>query len=64
MPVDVAMHNPRPGIVSSETDGNEVGSQISSIDDVPSHGVDEVVAVITNASNDAECMAVQVYRVL
>jgi hypothetical protein len=60
----MTVHDPRPRVISSETDGNQIGRQIPGIDDVPSDRVDEVVAVITSTSHDAECMTVQVYRVL
>ena len=58
MPIDVAMHNPRAGIVGAETDGNIV-TGCTNANDVALNRVDEVVRAAACATDDVESVSVQ-----
>ena len=57
------MHDPRARVVGSEANRNVVAC-IPDVDDVALNGVRKVVGAAPGATNDAECVAVQMDRML
>lgn len=57
------MHDPRSRVVSSEADGNVV-TRHTNVDDVALDGIHVVVSIASSATDDVECMAVKVKRML
>ena len=63
VPIDVAVEEPRARVVSPEPERNIIGRGAGAYD-VAHDGVVEVVRRVARAADDAECMSMQVDRVL
>jgi hypothetical protein len=63
MPINVAVKEPRPRVVSEESD-RDVISRVPDAHDIAFDGVVEVISLAAGAANDVEGVSVQVNRVL
>ena len=63
MPIDVAVEEPRPRIVSEESDRHVI-VPVPDAHDIAFDGVIEVISAAAGATDDVEGVSVQVNRVL
>ena len=63
MPVNVAVEEPRAGIVGEETNRDFIPSDTNT-HDIPKNRVVKVVGRVTSAANHVEVMAMQMNRML
>ena len=59
MPVDVAVEEPRAGVIGEESDGHEIGFACANAHDIADDRVDEVVGVASGAPDHMEGMLVK-----
>ena len=63
MPVDVAVEEPRAGVIGKETNCDDIPS-VTHIHNIPNNGVVEIVRRATSATHDMEVVPVQMNRML
>ena len=63
MPVNVAVEEPRAGVISEEADGDIV-ARIADAHDIADYGIYEVVGRVAGATDHGEGMSVQVNGML
>ena len=63
MPIDVAVEEPRAGIISEESD-RDVIARVPDAHDIAFDGIVEVISAAAGAPDDVEGVSVQVNRVL
>ena len=64
MPVNVAVEEPRAGIVGEETNRDVIPSTVTNTHDIPNNGVVKVVGRVTSAADHMEVVAMQMNRML
>jgi len=62
MPVNMAMEEPRPGVISLESD-SDVVTQTTNVDNVTDDGIVIVVRCTSGAADDMEVVSMQMYGV-
>ena len=63
MPVNVAVEEPRAGIVSDETNRDIIPS-VTNAHDIPNNGVVKIVGRVASAADHIEVVAMQMNRML
>lgn len=63
MPVDVAVEEPRAGVIGKEANCDNIPS-VTHIHNIPDNGVVEIVRRVTSATDDVEVVPVQMNRML
>jgi hypothetical protein len=63
VPVDVAVEEPRAGVIGEEANCDDIPS-FAHIHNIPDNGVVEIVRRVTSATNDVEVVPVQMNRML
>ena len=63
MPIDVAVEEPRSGVIGKEANGDNIPS-LTHIHNIPDNGVVEIVRRVTSATYDVKIVPVQMNRML
>jgi hypothetical protein len=64
VPINVAVEEPRAGIIGDETNRDIILSSVTNTHDIPNNRVVEVVGRVTSAADHIEVVAMQMNRML